>query len=187
MIKVVFDACVLYSVLLRGFLLSLASRKLVDPFWSQEIQDEWTRSLLHNRPDLKQENLERTCRRMDFHFPNGLVRGYESVTPTLSLPDPKDNHVLAVAIYVEAEYIVTANLDDFPNDVLQSYNITAVSPEEFVLRLIQNKPNQVLQAVKEHRLSLTRPPQTVDEYLATLEKQGLVKTVAFLREHRDAI
>jgi len=54
-------------------------------------------------------------------------------------------------------------------------------------RLIQIDPKRVLQAVKSHRLSLTRPPKTVDEYLTTLEKQGLIKTVAFLREHWNAI
>ena len=187
MISAVFDACVLYCVLLRELLLSFATAKLVDPFWSQEIQDEWTHSLLRNRPDLQQENLERVCRNMRFHFPNGLVRGYESITSTLTLPDLKDRHVLAVALHAEVEYIVTTNLVDFPNDILQPYGIQALSPDEFILLLIQKRPGRVLQVVKAHRLSLTRPSQTVGEYLATLEKQGLLKTVAFLREHRDAI
>jgi len=85
------------------------------------------------------------------------------------------------------EYIVTTNLVDFPNDILQPYGIQALSPDEFILLLIQKRPGRVLQVVKAHRLSLTRPSQTVDEYLATLEKQGLIKTVAFLREHWNAI
>ena len=187
MIKVVFDACVLYSVLLRGFLLSLASRKLVEPFWSQKIQDEWVCSLLQNRPDLERENLERTCRRMDIHFPNGLVRGYEAIAPTLSLPDPDDKHVLALAIHTEAEYIVTANLADFPKAALHSYGIKAVSPDEFILLLIRKSPSRVLQTVKNHRLSLSRPSKTVDEYLAMLKKHGLPGTVAFLRKHKSDI
>jgi hypothetical protein len=36
-------------------------------------------------------------------------------------------------------------------------------------------------------LSLTCPPKTVEEYLATLGKQGLSKTVAYLREHTTEI
>ena len=28
----------------------------------------------------------------------GLVRGYESITPTLTLPDPKDRHVLTLSV-----------------------------------------------------------------------------------------
>jgi predicted nucleic acid-binding protein len=187
MIKAVLDACVLYSASLRDFLLRLAIRKSFAPFWSQEIQDEWTRSLFQNRSDLKRERLERTCRKMESRFPNACVRGYESIIPTLVLPDPKDRHVLAAAIHAKAEYIVTFNLGDFPKTILQPYGIEAVPPDKFVLRLIQQAPNPVLLAVKDHRLSLTRPPKTVEEYLATLEKQGLLKTVAFLREHHDVI
>jgi hypothetical protein len=82
---------------------------------------------------------------------------------------------------------VTFNLDDFPNAVLKQYEIEAMSPDEFVLRLIQESPYAFLRAVKKHRLSLTRPTQTVEEYLVTLEKQGLSKAVAFLWEHKNDI
>ena len=187
MISAVFDACVLYPTMLRGLLLRLAGAKLIHPLWSEEIQNEWTRSLLRNRPDLKRENLERTCRSMDFRFPNSLVRGYETITPALILPDMNDRHVLAAAIYAKANYIVTVNLSDFPKTVLQPYGIEAVSPEEFILRLIQKNPDRVLQAVRDHRLELTRPPKTIDEYFVMLEKQGLPKTVTFLREHETNI
>ena len=183
MIRAVFDACVLYSASLRDFLLRLAEDRLVDPLWSGEIQDEWTRNLLQNRPDLEPEKLERTRREMEFHLPHGLVYGHESLIPTLSLPDPNDRHVLAVAIHAKAEYIVTFNLKHFPNTILQPYNIEAVSPDEIVVQIIQKKPNHLITTVRNHRLSLKRPPKSVDEYLATLEKQGLPKTVAFLRKH----
>ena len=124
---------------------------------------------------------------MDVRFPNGLVGGYESITPTLTLPDPNDRHVLAVAIHVKAEYIVTFNLSDFPQTVLSPYGIKAVSPEEFVLRLIHDEPHHVLQTVRDHRLSLKNPPKTPAEYLSALEKQGMPKTVAFLREHEEEV
>jgi len=187
MIRVVLDACVLYSAPLRGFLLNIATDKLIFPFWSEEIQDEWTRSLLRKRPDLMPESIERTRKRMAFHFPGSLVRGHESIIPTLALPDPNDRHVLAAAIHVKATYIVTFNLDDFPKAVLQQYGIEAMSPDEFVQQLIQRAPLPFLLAVRNHRLSLLRPPKTTNEYLATLEKQRLPKTIAFLREHESDI
>ena len=56
-----------------------------------------------------------------------------------------------------------------------------------VLRLIDHAPYPFLRAVKKHRLSLNNPPKTVEEHLATLEKQGLAKAVAFLRQHKDSI
>ena len=183
----VFDACVLYSASLRDLLLWLGYAGLVRPFWSEEIRDEWIDNLLRNRPDLTREQQERTYRKMNLHFPHGLVRGYESITPTLTLPDPKDRHVLAVAIQAKADYIVTFNLKDFPNTILRAYNVEAVPPDEFVFRLVQKIPDRVLRVVKLHRLRLKRPSKTVDEYLATLAKQGLPKTVAFLRKHEADI
>ena len=137
MIRTVYDACVLYPASLRDFLLSLAAHELNMPFWSEEIQNEWVRNLLEDRPDLKPENLERTCRTMNARFPDSLVRGYESITPTLWLPDPKDRHVLAVAIHVKAELIITCNLRDFPTASLLPFGIEALPPDEFVWRLIE--------------------------------------------------
>ena len=76
----------LLEVPLRNILLCLAEEGLVFPLWSEEIRDEWIRSLLRNRSDLSKEKLERTHREMIRSFPNGLIRGYEAITPTLSQP-----------------------------------------------------------------------------------------------------
>jgi len=43
---VVLDACVLYPAPLRDLLLSLAAAGIYRAKWSQQIHDEWTRSLL---------------------------------------------------------------------------------------------------------------------------------------------
>jgi len=187
MIKAVLDACVLYPAQLRDFLLRLPRERLLFPFWSEEIHNEWTRSLQRNCPKLKQEKLERTRRKMDTHFPNSLVRGYEPIIPTLHLPDPNDRHVLAAAIHAKAECIVTFNLHDFPKSVLQRYEIEATSPDEIVLRLICEAPTFVLRVAKSHRLSLTRPSFSPSEYLAMLAKQRLPQTVAFLRKHESEV
>jgi len=181
----VLDANVLYSAALRDFLLRLAVAKLFIPFWSNEIQDEWTRNVLKNDPNTTRESLEWTCGQMNAHFPNGLVHGYESLIPTLKLPDLNDRHVLAAAIYTKANSIVTRNLRHFPKTALLPYGIVSRSPDEFVFGLIQKDWRLVLVTARKHRASLTRPSKTVDEYLATLEKQQLPQTVAFLREHRD--
>ena len=124
---------------------------------------------------------------MDFHFPHALVQGYESITSVLQLPDPNDRHVLAVAIHVKAEYIVTFNLKDFPKSTLIPHKVEAISPDDFALRVIEYDSQTFITAVAKHRAFLVRPPKTVDEYLATLEQQRLFKTVAFLREHRADI
>jgi predicted nucleic acid-binding protein len=183
----VFDACVLYSAPLRDFLLRLGYAKLIRPLWSEEIHAEWMRSLLKKRPDLQRERLERTRREMDTKFPHSLVTGYEKLIPMLHLPDPNDRHVLAAAIHAKASLIVTLNLDDFPESALASYGIQAVSPDDFVCRLIDYDSVALLDAVAGHRTALNRPAKTVEQYLETLEQQRLFKTAVFLREHRQEI
>jgi len=187
MIDVVYDACVIYSATLRDLLLNIARERIVRPHWSDEIHEEWIGGLLRKRPGLNRESLERTRRRMNIKFKNSLTKGHESIVPTLVLPDPKDRHVLAVAIHTQSSWIITLNLKDFPQTALQPYGIASLSPDDFVSRLFQEFPYFVLRAARKHRLSLKHPPKTVDEYLATLEKQGLSQTVAFLRKYEADI
>jgi predicted nucleic acid-binding protein len=108
------DASVLYPALLRNLLMHLALRDLFQARWSDRIHDEWIAALLRNRPDLTFAQLARTRRLMDENVDEALVGGYEHLIGALTLPDPKDRHVLAAAIHSGAGVIVTVNLRDFP-------------------------------------------------------------------------
>lgn len=46
---------------------------------------------------------------------------------------------------------------------------------------MERLPARVLAAAREHRQGLKNPPKSVEEYLAALERVGLVGTVAALR------
>ena len=77
--------------------------------------------------------------------------------------------------------IVTMNLKDFPSEVLQQYEMEALHPDEFILQLIELAPDVVLDAAEAHRRSLKNPPKSIEEFLVSIEAQGLPKTVAALR------
>jgi hypothetical protein len=138
--------------------------------------------LLADRPDLSRERLERTRQLMDASVLDCLVEGYEGLIPGLQLPDPNDCHVLAAAIRVGADVIVTLNLKHFPGAALAPYGIDAQHPDQFVRHLVDLAPGPVCAAVKTHREGLKNPPKTVAEYLETLQRQSLPETVAALRE-----
>lgn len=174
------DACVLYPAPLRDLFMRLAVSDLLQVRWTDRIHDEWTRSVLADRPDIAPESLARCRMLMDQHVPDCLVTGYEPLISTLTLPDPDDRHVLAAAIQGGARSIVTFNLGDFPASVLDPYQIEAIHPDEFVVRLWDESPGAVLEAARRQRAGLKRPPKTAAEYLATLEQCRMVETVARL-------
>lgn len=183
----VLDACVLYPAPLRDLLVSLAAAGLYRAKWSQRIHDEWTRNLLENRPDLKLEQLQATCLKMNVAVADSLVIGYEDLIKSLQLPDPDDRHVLAVAIRSDADVIITFNQSDFDKAELAKYDIYTEHPDEFVSNMITLYTPLVVSAVREMRARLRNPPKTVDDFLKTLHQQGLPQTVNRLSEFAASI
>lgn len=184
---VIYDSCVLYPAPLRDLLMRLALTDLYQAKWTREIHQEWIRNLLKNRPDLTIERLESVRNRMDLHVRDALVEGYEELIHGIKLPDPNDRHVLAAAIKANAQTIVTYNLSDFPSSVLSKYEIDAQHPDEFVRHLLDLSPAKVMATVQETRKSLKNPLTSSSDYLATLEKQSLPQTCAYLREYERLI
>jgi hypothetical protein len=88
---------------------------------------------------------------MDKHAPDALVTGYEDLIEGLQLPDPDDRHVLAAAIRGRADVIVTANVRDFPADILTPLEIEAQHPDEFIAYLLDLAPGVVPEAARRHR------------------------------------
>lgn len=150
----VYDACVLYSALLRDLLLRLALADLFRARWTDHIHEEWIRSVLAQRPDLLPAQLARTRDLMDRSVPDCLVTGYKGLIDTLSLPDADDRHVLAAAIRSQAGVIVTYNLKDFPAEALMPYGVEAQHPDEFVGHLFDLAPGTVCAAVRDQRSAL---------------------------------
>ncbi len=183
----VYDACVLYPAPLRSLLMYLALTDLFRARWTDAIHEEWMRNVVRDYPDLTRAKAERVRDLMNAHVRDCLVTGYEELIPALTLPDPDDRHVLAAAIRAGAAVIVTANLADFPADVLAGYGIEAQHPDEFVAHMLDLAPAAVCGAAKKQRESLKNPPKTVDEYLESLERQGLPQTVAALRAFAELI
>jgi hypothetical protein len=95
--------------------------------------------------------------------------------------------VLAAAIRARAEVIVTYNLTDFPAESLARFDIAALHPDDFLVSLLDAAPAEVCTAVKRQREGLRNMPKTAEEFLSTLESQGLTQAVARLRKFMDLI
>ncbi len=159
----------------------LALTGLYQARWTDAIHEEWMRGVVRDYPDVTRAKAERVRDLMNAHVEHCLVEGYEDIVPTLTLPDPDDRHVLAAAIRGGAGTIVTANLADFPTAILKPHGIVARHPDDFVAHWLDVAPLAVCEAARLQRGSLKRPPKTVDEYLDSLARQNLPRTVAALR------
>lgn len=123
----------LYPSALRDALIRVGLAQLAYPKWTDRILDEVFRNLRANRPDLDPARLDRTRRLMN----DATVTGYKHLIDQLDLPDPDDRHVLAAAIYAEAQVIVTRNL---PADRLSLWGAEAPHPDDFLTGLHQDDP-----------------------------------------------
>jgi hypothetical protein len=175
------DANILYPAPIRDLFLQLAAMDLFHARWTADIHGEWIEALLRRDPLRDRVALERTRSLMDQATRDALITDYESLVPTLSLPDPNDRHVLAAAIVGHCDVIVTQNLTDFPDKVLTSFGIVAQHPDAFLLEMLVWDTRTFCSAVRKIRDRLKSPPYSVNQYLAILEHQGLEATVAELQ------
>lgn len=82
---------------------------------------------------------------------------------------------------------MTLNLKDFPPSVLNEYDIEAQHPDDFVLSTMELGMDSVLSAIRKQRARLKNPPKTAEEYLETLERQGLPMTYQRLKGYVELI
>lgn len=177
----VYDACVLYPATVRNVLIQLARAGLFHARWTQQIHEEWTRSLLRDKPDIGRDKLALLREQINNAVPDCLITGHESLIETLNLPDPDDRHVLAAAIHANAQVIVTTNLRHFPTDALQAHRITAQHPDQFILHLFDLDPAATTEALRLVRQRFKKPPYEPFMFADLLEHLGLPRTAAQLR------
>ena len=179
---VLYDTCALYPNTQRNLLIRLARTGLVRARWSVAILEELDRALEERA--VTPEKRRRLFELMNAAVPDCLVEGFEALIGDLKLPDADDRHVLAAAIKVGAQVIVTNNLSDFPNDSLAPWSVEAKSPDDFVLDLIDFDARVVYACVQQIVHERRNPPESFDEVLGQLERAGLVESVAELRMGR---
>lgn len=183
---VLYDACVLYPAPLRDLLIQVATAGLFRPKWTAAIHDEWMRNLIEQRPDIA-DKLPRTRALIDASVPDCLVEGYEDLIESLELPDADDRHVLAAAIHSRCDAIITFNRKDFRDGYLEKFNIEVLHPDDFLHHQFDLDNAKMLAAARMCRVRLKSPPVPADQYLDTLERSSLTKTVSRLRPYATVI
>lgn len=183
---VILDANVLYPFRVRDVLLRFAEAGLFRARWSEQIIDEWTRSLIRDKPHLKDSVLSQKAA-MTKAFPEALVEGIDGLVGSLVMPDENDRHVLAAAILAGAQHIITENLKDFPNDILDPYSITAVSADQFLSSTFELYPSEAMAAFRQMRHEYNHPSLSQNQFVMDFMRVGLVQTAAHLKREIDLL
>ncbi|MBF2055649.1 MAG: PIN domain-containing protein [Cyanobacterium sp. T60_A2020_053] len=179
-VTAVLDSCVLFPAQLRDMFMHLALKGVFRPRWSDEIHNEWIKAVLSNRPDLSNQQLQRTRLLMDSNVIGCLTTNYEHYIPNIDLPDVKDRHVVTVAIKSSADVIVTFNLKDFPTQELNKYDIIALHPDIFFEQLLVNHTATFISALEQQIEMLKNPPISKQEFIRILHNSRLPQTATRL-------
>jgi len=171
---------------MRDVLLRFYEEGLFRARWTDEIIDEWTRTLVQNRPHLEASVLAQV-EQMKLHFDEAWVSGFEPLIESLQLPDPGDRHVLAAAIVCGAQHVVTENLKDYPSEVLDEFDIEAIDADEFLFRTFQLYPANAVSIFRQIRSDYTNPHYGQAEFILNLTANGLPRTASILKTFKADI
>lgn len=165
----VLDACVLYPLPLRDTLLRAAEAGLYRPHWSDRILEEVMRNLIEcgklnlAQASKLQEVLQKAFPQAATDVPQALI--------DVMTNHPKDRHVLAAAVSIRAELIITFNLKDFQDEDLRPWAVQAQHPDDFLAHLYDLDLEAMVQVVRQQAQALKRPPMYLEELLTLLALQ----------------
>lgn len=177
---VLLDTNCLFGAYLCDVLLTLAEAGIYRPLWSAGILDELQRNLV--RKGLEAAKADHRIASMRTAFPDAEVRGYERHIGSMTC-DPKDRHVLAAAVVGAAQVLVTQNLNDFPAESCEPYDIVVVSPDDFLLDQLDLYPGVVMGALRARVADYANPPMEVEELLGRLAASGATRFAAEAARH----
>lgn len=166
------DTCVIYPNYLRDTLLRLAASRLYRPLWSTDILAELRRNLV--KRGIPESGVERLIAAMNGNFVDAEVTGYHDLIPAMAC-DPKDRHVLAAAVHARADSLVTFNIRDFPAESLAPYPVNLLTPDDFLLDLLDLIPRAVIRIVCEQAAGHKREPRTLAGLLTVLSQGGAAR------------
>ncbi|HLS31564.1 MAG TPA: PIN domain-containing protein [Flavobacteriaceae bacterium] len=151
---------------------------LYTPKWSNHIFKEWERVMI--RKGIDKSEAKKRVQNANLAFPDAQVSNYERLINQLELPDATDRHVLAAAIKVNANVIVTNNLKDFPKDYLAEFSLTRKSADDYLIDIIDLNPQEAIEAFREMVLYKKSPPLDEFDVLSSLRKVQLKNTADYL-------
>jgi predicted nucleic acid-binding protein len=160
------DANILYSRTLRDYFLYAADEGAIEIHRSQQILDEMSRNLRENL-GLGASSTARLEELMTAYIEYALIDVEPEDLATVDdvEMDAKDRHVLAAALSVDADILLTENIRHFPQ-WMTDHGIELLTPAELLAPVVARFPDRIRAA---HATVVRHSPKPEAEVLATLE------------------
>jgi PIN domain len=165
---VILDACVLFPGSLRDVLLRAADEELYRLHLTDHILGEVRKNLVGKKQVTEERGLY-IVNRMKERFHPTFVTNHTLLIPTMPINE-KDRHVLAAAVASGSSVIVTQNLKDFPQSLLEPFGIEPLSADDFLLRCFSRDEAAIVKVVRSYASGLKNPPLTMQQALGKLAK-----------------
>ena len=182
--RALIDANVIVQGWTIDLLLCMAEDELFAPAWSERILSEACQAICRVRA-CPAESARKVTQVMCAAFPDATVCGWEAAEKRFELPDPDDRHVAAAALVGDCDTLVTFNTRDFPPSAMAPAGIEVLDPDTFAMRMAQTDADVVRDAVRRAVRGKRQPPRTMDQELAGLRRNGLVRFADWLGSALD--
>lgn len=124
-------------------------------------------------PEIPPERVQARFAALDDAFEDACVEGWGTLEHCVTLPDADDRHVVAAALVGRADAIVTANVGDYPMNVLGPLDIEVIHPDKFLLDQLDLVPRIVLDVLRGQAARTRQPVLTPVDLIARLARCGV--------------
>lgn len=162
------DASVLFPASLRDVLLWSAKIGLYRAHITEDILEEVCRNLILKK-DIAPEKADYLIETIRTAFCDGTDIRYRLLISAMPINE-KDRHVMAAAVSSGAQVIVIQNLRHFPHRLLSSFDIDALSADEFLVHLFYLDQDMMAEVLLKQAGALRKPAKTVSDVLNTLSQ-----------------
>lgn len=175
----------LYSRVLRDYLLYAADEGVIAIGWSRAILSETVEHLQANNSTFDGEQTDLLIRLFNAAYPHAEVTPTATARRTINqfdMPDEDDRHVLAAAVSARADILCTNNVKDFPLEAMASVRIELLTADGLLSRLATTHPSRLLAA---HRTAVARLAGATDNStVAALRRAKAIQTADIVEELR---
>lgn len=179
----VLDSDVIFSRVLHELMgRAAADARLLDLVWSDELLEEAKNTLIEGKP-LQPHVAEAWVGHMPREFPTGradisqIPHGLDLSTLTA---DPDDQHVCALAIAGEADWLFTFDRG-YLRSALAGHGVHVASPDVFLSEVVDDDPTPFIELVNAQLAVWGGGHRSLDDLLAAYERAKVPVFVGKLR------